>query len=159
MIPPPLLQSLPQRCDLHLTQTGQTLLQSPGPAIILSVHPSTSVVVGRGFFVGSPDEQVRRMAGQAQISVLWGPTVAETVVVGSHQCSPGRVVCLARSEAALVHVAQLPQPGLSKTCNGSQLEACFDIGGTHAESLDACAWRHNGFGYGRPWGGTGRLAG
>lgn len=83
---------------------------------MLSTHPSVNVVVGSGGTVGWPGEQVVLTSGQAQISVLCGLIVVTTVAVGEHQCSPGRLVCLARTPpCALVHVGQLSQPGLSNT--------------------------------------------
>lgn len=87
---------------------------------MLSVQPSISVVVGSGFTVGTPDEQLAGTSGHWQICVACGPIVVYTVVVGSHHCSPGKVVCLARTAGALVHVGQLPQPGLLNTCKGEE---------------------------------------
>lgn len=57
-------------------QVGQMLLQSPGPTTTLSVHPSSSVVVGSGLTVGSPDEHAVLISGQWQISVVCGPVVS-----------------------------------------------------------------------------------
>lgn len=66
------------------------LLQSPGPTITLSTHPSSNVVVGSGFHVGSPpDGQVMGTNGHPQISVVCGPTVVYAVVVGEHCLCPG----------------------------------------------------------------------
>lgn len=104
------------------------MLQSPGPATTVSTHPSSNVVVGSGFVVGSPpDGQLMGMSGQWQISVCCGPTVVYTVAVGEHCSWPGSDVWRARTAAAaaaLVHVGQLLQPGLSKTWWGG--------GGTNA---------------------------
>lgn len=108
---------------------GHKFLQLPGPMTMLSTHPSVNVVVGSGGAVGCPYEQLDNTAGQAQISVVCGPTSVVTVAVGEHQSPPGSVVCLAsRSalawthrpvttgpEAPVVHVGQLPQPGLLST--------------------------------------------
>lgn len=90
------------------------LEQSPGPATILSTHPSINVVVGSGFTVGSPYEHSVRARGHSQISVVCGPVVVTTVLVAEQTLWPGSDVCLALSAELVVQVGQLPQPGLLK---------------------------------------------
>lgn len=90
--------------------------------------------------MGCPDEHFDTTAGHAQISVVCGPTVVVTVVVGMQKSwrspytlatprpvIPGEAAAAVLVMATEVHVAQLPQPGLlitSTVAVHAPLDAC-----------------------------------